>query len=110
MSKFECDGPPRERTPGLTKDRERLRGKHKCACHKGAARDCRGAEAMKLKACCECTGYTESVVFALYTRHPKGTLSCTGSATDTLLCVPEETTHPVLHAAIELGDILSEKK
>lgn len=86
ISKVELDGSPREKTPGLMKDRERKRGKHKKTCHKGMARDKRGAEAISLKACCECTGYTDSVRLALYTRHPKGMLSCTGSTSDALFC------------------------
>lgn len=65
---------------------------------------------MCVKACCECTGYTEPKVLALYTRHPKGTLLCTGPISDTSFCVPEEATHPVVHAATDFKEILSEVK
>lgn len=100
MSKLEKDGSPREKTPGLICDRERHRGKHKWACPKGTTRECRGAEAICVKACCEWTGYTESVVFAIYTRHPKGAFLWSGHSSDSVLKDSEKTTHPVVHATI----------
>lgn len=109
MPKLECDGPPRVKTPGLAKDHERPRGKHKCTKHKGATREKRGAEAIIVKACCECTGYTESVLLAVYTRPPKLPLLCTGPPSDTISCDTECAPHPELHAAIDFGTILPEK-
>ncbi len=107
---FECDGSPRECTPGLIYDRERVRGKHKCTKYKGTARDCRGAEAIALCACCQCTGYTESVAFALYTRPPKRIFLCTGITSDTFLSQSECATHHEDYSAADLGDIFSQVK
>lgn len=53
-----------------------------------------------MKAWCECTGYTEPVVFAMYTRHPKGALSCPGHSSDSVLKDSEKATHPVVHTTI----------
>lgn len=108
MPKLECDGSPRVVTPGLTKDHERSRGKHKCTKYCGAAREKRGIEAMSVKACCECTGYTESVSLAVYTRPSKLSFLCTGSTSDTISCDTECTSHPEVHAATDLGSIMSE--
>lgn len=109
MPKLEKGGSPRECTPGFIWDTERVRGKHKCTKYKGTIRDCRGAEAINVCACCEWTGYTESVALALYTRPHKRTFSCTGSTSDTIVCYPECATHHEDHTAADFGSIFSEK-